>query len=685
MTDSSRYLDIFLREAGEQIAALQKGLLELERDPGDRTRVRELMRFAHTVKGSARLLGYDGVGELGSRLEDLLAEIAAGKRRADAPTVDLLLAGTDALARLVDAVGRGEDSAFDVAGFLAAFDRGEVPAEGVAKSVERDEAGFGDTVRAGVKTLDRLLNRLGELLIARSRIEERLAALKGMAAGLDDAAATALRQFHRDLEGEFREVSALAQELHGDAMALRMLPLSTLTGGFERMVRDLAREEGKEVEFRVTGSSVELDRALLEELRPVLLHLLRNAVDHGIEPQNERVLAGKPLRGTITVSACHEGNSVLIEVRDDGRGIDPVLVREAAVRKGIVSKEEAELLSDEEARYLVMAPGFSTRDFITDVSGRGVGMDVVRQNVERVKGEFVLRSTPGSFTVVSLRLPLTLALLDAMLVRSGGETYAFPLSFVAESFKVAAGDIATAGGREVVTLRGGTIPLVPLASLLGEGERPALPPSGRIEAVVVRHREQLLACSVDRVIGSTEVVVKGVGEQLKEASSLSGATILGDGTPAPILSVPWLFSRAERGVRTGFRQAAAEQQAARTRGKILVVDDSLTTRAMEQGILVSRGYATEVAISGEDALEKIRHQRFDLVVTDIQMPGIDGFELTRRLRAIPDYREVPVIVVSSLAKDEDKRQAMEAGAQAYIVKGNFEQGTLLDAVEALIG
>ncbi|AJE02012.1 hybrid sensor histidine kinase/response regulator [Geobacter pickeringii] len=685
MTDKSRYLDIFLREAGEHVSGLQKGLLELERDPDDRTRIRELMRNAHTVKGSARLLGYDGIGAVSSRLEDLLDEIAAGKRRADPPTVDLLLAGTDALARLLDAVGRGEDSAFDIAGFLAAFDRGEIPVGGVTKSAGADDGAFGDTVRAGVKTLDRLLNRLGELLIGRRRIEERLSSLGEIAEGLDAAAAAALRQFHRGLEEEFRGISALAQELHGDALALRMLPLSTITDGFDRMVRDLAREQGKEVEFRVTGGSVELDRALLEELRPVLLHLLRNAVDHGIEPQDDRILSGKPLRGTIAVAARHEGNSVLIEVRDDGRGIDPIIVREAAVRKGIVSKEEAELLSDDEARYLVMAPGFSTRDFITDVSGRGVGMDVVRQNVDRVKGEFVLRSAPGSFTEIALKLPLTLAVLDAMLVQSDGETYALPLAFVAESFKVAAGEIATAGGREVVTLRGTTIPLVPLAALLAPGERPSIPPSGRIEAIVVRYREQFLACSVDRVIGSTEVVVKGVGDQLKGASSLSGATILGDGTPAPILSVPWLFSRAEKGVRTGYRQAAAELQAARTRGTILVVDDSLTTRAMEQGILVSRGYAAEVAISGEDALEKIRRQQFDLVVTDIQMPGIDGFELTRRLRAIPDYREVPVIVVTSLSRDDDKREAMEAGAQAYIVKGNFEQGTLLDAVEALIG
>lgn len=685
MTDRSRYLDIFLREASEHIAALQRGLLELEREPENRELIRELMRNAHTVKGSARLLGFEGVGAVGHRLEDLLEEIAAGRRPADGRTIDLLLAGIDALARLVAAVGRGEEAPFDLEGFLTAFDRGEA-ATGALESPGEREEGLGDTVRAPVKTLDRLVNRLGELLIARGRFEARIASLKGILAQVGEDVPPPLREFQRGLEEELLELSALVQELHGDAMALRMLPLSTVTGGFDRMVRDLAREQDKVVEYRVTGGTVELDRALLEQLKPVLLHLLRNAVDHGIETMGERIVAGKPAKGTLTVAARHEGNSVRIEVRDDGRGIDPVHVREAAVRKGILSKEEAELLSDEETVYLVLTPGFSTRDFITDVSGRGVGMDVVRQNVERVKGEFSLRSEPGHFTEVTLRLPLTLAVLDAMLLGCGGETFALPLAFVVQSLRISGEEIASAGGREVITLRGATIPLVPLGQLLAQEERPSLlGPEGRIETVIVRHREQLLACTVDRLFGSAEIVVKGVGEQLKGAEAISGATILGDGNPAPILNVPWLFARFEGGVRTGFREALEEAHAARHRGKVLVVDDSITTRAMEKGILVSRGYQTEVAVSGEDALEKVRRERFDLVVTDIQMPGIDGFELTRRLRAIPEYREVPVVIVSSLSRDEDKRKAMEAGAQAYIVKGNFEQGTLLDAVEALIG
>ena len=687
MTQKTRYIDIFLREAAEHVAALQKGLIDLELEPQNRELVRELMRNAHTVKGSARLLGFEGVGEVGHRLEDLLEAIATGKRSTDGRTIDLLLAGIDALARLVEAVGEGNDASFDLAGFIAAFDRGEVPPplpeKGPAK--EGDE-GLGETVRAGVRTLDSIVNRLGELLIARGRFEALLSTMKRELAGLGEEAALPLRQLHRGFEEEFLGLSTLIQELHGDAMALRMLPLTTVTDGFERMVRDLAREQKKEVELRVSGGTVELDRALLEQLKPVLLHLLRNAVDHGIEAVDERLLAGKPARGCIAITARHEGNSVRIEIRDDGRGIDPVIVREAAIRKGIVAKEEAELLSDEEAVYLVMAPGFSTRDFITDVSGRGVGMDVVQRNVARVKGEFTLRSEPGRFTEISLKLPLTLAVLDAMLVKGEGVIYALPLVFVHETLKIGNDEILTAGGREVIFLRGTTIPLVSLASLLATGERPAaIAPGGRIEAVVLKQREQYLACMVERLVGSAEIVVKGVGEQLKGAEAISGATILGDGTPAPILSVPWLFSRFEKGVRTGFREAFAEASAARHRGKVLVVDDSIATRAMEQGILVSRGYETDVAVSGEDALEKVRRARYDLVVTDIQMPGIDGFELTRRLRALADYREVPIIVVSSLARDEDKRQAMEAGAQAYIVKGNFEQGTLLDAVEALIG
>jgi two-component system chemotaxis sensor kinase CheA len=365
--------------------------------------------------------------------------------------------------------------------------------------------------------------------------------------------------------------------------------------------------------------------------------------------------------------------------------MNPDKIREIAIKRGVIEEEEATLLNDEEALYLTMRPGFSTSEIVTDLSGRGVGMDVVQKNVEKVKGTLTLRSEKGKFTEITLLLPLTLSVIEVLMVSCGGDCFTIPLNYVQEIIKVRRDDIATVGGKEVVTLRGVTTPMVSLATVLGMPEQKNLLLEGKITAVVLRLREHTLACIIDRSLGSSEIVVKNLGGQLKKVEFVFGATILGDGSPALILNVPDIFNRAEGGGATTFRRLLEESQVVNQRGKILVVDDSITTRTMERSILITHGYYVEIAVSGEDALEKVARNLFDLVISDVEMPGINGFELTRRLRAIPAYEDVPVVIVSSLSRDEDKRQAIDAGAQAYIVKGTFDQGTLLDTVEALIG
>lgn len=682
---SSKYLDIFLREASEHLTSLQGGLLQLEKEPANKVLIHELLRNAHTLKGSARMLGFEGVSNVAHRLEDLLKEIEDGEREADEKAIDVLLRGSDAMARLVGSLAKGEPPSFAVEDFLAALDRGDVPEIVAPEPAGRDEEGLGDTVRARVKTLDSLVNLLGELIINKKRLESRVTSLKSLVRGSEPPSLRELGQFQRELEDDVLYLDYLIQELHGEAMELRMLPLRTITDGFQRLVRDLAREQGKEVDLVIDGDGIELDRVLLESLKPMFLHMLTNAVDHGIELPDERKAKGKPGKATIRISARHEGDSVQILVRDDGRGMDPARIKQAALRRGVIDKEEAELLRDEEALYLTLRPGFSTSEIVTDVSGRGVGLDVVQKNLERVKGTLSLRSEVGACTEISLQLPLSLSVVEALLVACGGECYAVPANYVLETIKVRSEDIITTGGKEVVSLRGVTVPLVSLASLFGLPGQKELLETGKVTAVVLRLREQLLACTVDRHLGSGEVVVKQLGAQLKRVTFVFGATILGDGNPALILNVPDLFAHAEGGATTGFRRAFAEHEAARVRGRILVVDDSITTRTMERSILVSHGYQVEVAVSGEDALEKVAGFQFDLVVSDVEMPGINGFELARQLRGLETYREIPIIIVSSLSRDEHKRQALDAGAQAYIVKGSFDQGTLLDTVESLIG
>lgn len=679
---ASKYIDIFLREAEEHLSSLQKGLLLLEKEPGNTALVHELLRNAHTLKGSARMVGLEDTSAIAHRMEDALQDIDEGRKPVDGGVIDLLLQGTDAISRMTAALARGEESPVDVEKFVAAFDRGESTTDAVKAGDQQEPEALGDTVRASVKTLDSLVNLIGELIINKKRFEDKTLRLKSISR---NAHVEGLQEFHHGFEEDVLYLDYLIQELHMQAMSLRMLPLKTITDSLQRQIRDLAKGQGKEIRLEVVGENIEVDRVLLESLKPMFIHILNNAVDHGIESPEIRQENGKNAKGLIRIVARHEGNSVRIDIRDDGRGMDPEKIKQAALRRGVIDKEEAALLRNDEALYLTLRPGFSTSEIVTDLSGRGVGMDVVSKNIEKVKGNLVLKSVVGQFTEINLQLPLTLSVIDVLMILISGESFSIPLSYVQETIKIRSGDIATVGSKEVVSVRGVTVPLVSLAAILGLPEKKSFTEMGKISAVVLKWRDHAVACTVEAILGSSEIVVKGLGDQLKNVKYVFGATILGDGSPSLILNVPDLFASAEGEGATAIRKAFEETQAARIKGSILVVDDSITTRTMERSILISHGYQVQLAVSGEDALEKVANDRFDLVISDVEMPGINGFELTRRLRDMVEFRNVPVIIVSSLSRDEDKRKAIESGAQAYIVKGSFEQGALLDTVEALIG
>lgn len=683
---TSKYLDIFLKEAHEHINSLRTNLLILEKEPDNRPLIHELLRNAHTLKGSARMLGFEDISSIAHRMEDYLKEMEEGERVVNDASIDLLLQGTDAIGRMTDALAKGEASPINLEKFIAAFDQGVSTAEAFAEEQPQVAEALGDTVRTSVKTLDSLVNLLGELIINKKRFEDKSADLRTLArTSAGTLSAAEVLTFQQALEEDVLYLGYIIQSLHAEAMALRMLPLKTVTEGFVRLVRDLSKSQGKEVDFEVRGEGTEIDRLLLESLKPMLLHMLTNAVDHGIELPDERLARGKPAKGKISLWAIHEGNSVVIKIRDDGAGMDPKKIKQAALRRGVIDKDEAEMLRDEDALYLTLRQGFSTSEIVTDISGRGVGMDVVKMNIEKVKGNLVLKSEVGVYTEIALHLPLTLAVMDALLVTCAGEQYAIPLSYVQETVKIRSEDIATVAGKEVVTIRNTTVPLFSLATILGLVGQETTVTGGKVSAVVLKQRDQVLACTIDRNNGTSEIVVKGLGAQLKRVRHTFGATIMGDGNPALILDVADIFATAEGVSSVGLRKALQESQLCVTRGKVLVVDDSITTRTMEKSILIANGYEVTIAVSAEDALEKVQEVTFDLVISDIEMPGLNGFELTAKLRTLDEYRQVPVIIVSSLSKDEHKRKAIEVGAQAYIVKGAFEQGTLLDTVDSLIG
>lgn len=684
-----KYLDIFIKEAEDHLATLQRGLLLLEKDPADCKLIIELLRSAHTIKGSARMMSFDDIAIIGHAMEDLLKDLEQGKRETTLECVQSLLAGVDAIEALVEALRSDSPAPVDAAEIASLVrevkkcDKAPSPQRPAAPPSGQEEEGHGAfSVRTSVETLDRLVNCIGEFIIENRRLEERLGRLRQIATRLEGSeAGELLREFCHDTEEDLLFRNFHTGELQHLAMKLRTLPFSDVVEQFQRMVRDLAVSQGKEVDLRVSGGAIEMDRVMLDYLKPSLLHMLRNAVDHGLESPEERLNRGKQRRGTVDLTLRHEGNGIRIEIRDDGYGLNAESIRQAAVRKRVVSAEEAARLSDEEAVYLIFRPGFSTRDTVTEISGRGIGLDVVRRNVELVQGNLILKTEPGEFTSITLHLPVTLSVIEALLVTCGPEFYAIPLTYVQETIRIRREAIQTTGGKDVVALRGATVPLVSLRTLLGADDDPRPFPQGGASAVILRYQDGLAACIVDDNLGTMEIVVKSLGSRFKKIGYVSGATVMGDGGAALILNVPDVFKRMD-GTPTAEIFAAEENG---ERPAILVVDDSITTRTMERGILITHGYDVEVAVSGEDALEKVAQRQFDLIVADIEMPGINGFELTRQLRETPSYQDVPVIIVSSLSRDEDKRKALEAGAQRYIVKGSFDQGALLEAVESLLG
>ena len=680
---SRKYLDIFLREAEEQLASLQQGLLVLERQQNNIPLIHELLRSAHTVKGSARMLGLDGISAIAHAMEDCFKEFESGARPVDAGSIDRLLQGCDVMIRMTGAMGNNEEPPIDAAQFLTAFRNGEPLAQGTSKPLE--SATHTDTVRTKVAALDSIVNLVGELIICRQRLEDRIDMVRVIERELGRSPLLEkLRSFEGNLDEDIQQLDTLIQQLHGEALSLRMLPLKTITDGYQRTVRDVAKSLGKEVRLEVLGDHIELDRALIEELKPVLLHIITNAVAHGIEPSDERVAAGKPICGTIRLTASHEGESAKISVRDDGRGLDPEQIRQRAVQQGILDPRIAETLSDDESLYLTLRHGFSTTETVNDLSGRGVGLDVVSSGVEQLKGSLQLSSRRGRYFEITLHLPLTLSVIQALLISCGGETFAIPMSYVQEVVKLRESDILDENGTEGIMLRGGFVTLASLPDLLGLGDSPFLVEREKLTVVVLKYRGELLACAVDASHGDAEIVVKGFGDQLRHADYLFGATILSNGDPALILKVHDIFIATIGAGSAGIRARLQKLLTPPIKGTILSVDDSVTSRTIVRTILSANGYRVVSAESGEEALNLLTESSFDLMISDVEMPGINGYELVRTVRALPGFRDMPIIMVTSLGSDDDWREAMHAGAQAYIIKGDFDQGVLLDLVNTLI-
>jgi two-component system chemotaxis sensor kinase CheA len=504
--------------------------------------------------------------------------------------------------------------------------------------------------------------------------EER-AAVQQIGAGIDKLK-DGIERVVADAAAGVRGLVRTAGELDTGVRALRMIPFAEAGQGLDRTVRDLALAAGKDISFRLVGHEVELDRAVAERLKDPLLHLVRNAVDHGIESRSERAAAGKPPTGTIVVSASLKGAQVEIAVADDGRGLDRERIREAARARGLVASAE-----DRDLLALVFHPGFSTARALTNVSGRGVGLDVVKSQVNALHGTVALDSVAGAGTTFTLTVPLTVTLIRALLVGSAGRTFAMATTQVMALRRLTPAEVRHVGGREMLAVPHGLLPLVSLAEALG------LPAPRRDRGqggfvVLVEAGTSRVAFVVDELLAEQDLVVTGLGRRLRRVPNLAGCALLEDGGIALILSAAELAESALRAPAGRLLVPTAGPQAVRKR--LLVADDSVTTRTLEKAILEEAGYEVRLAADGHQAWRILQKESIDLVVADVEMPGMDGFTLTETLRHSTVLPRIPVVLVTSLSSDKDRARGLEAGADAYIVKSGFDRSTLLQAVGQLL-
>lgn len=480
-----------------------------------------------------------------------------------------------------------------------------------------------------------------------------------------------------------RAVASMVDNLLDEMQKVVMQPFSTLLDIFPRLTRELSREQGKEVELSIQGGDIEIDRRILEEMKDPLIHLARNCVDHGIEPPAERARNGKPARGTITLSvSAKNGSNVELLIADDGRGIHAEKVKTAAGKLRLISPEKAESLSDTEVLPFIFQSGVSTSPIITDISGRGLGLAIVKEKVEKLNGALSVSTEPGRGTGFRIILPLTLARFHGVTVRTGEHLFVLPTSNVERAVRVKREEVKTVGNRETISLGGQAVALARLHDVLGIAEKAhANAPPDIFPAIVLTSADQRIAFQVDEVLHEQEVLVKTLGKQLVRVRNIAGATVLATGKVAPILNVPDLLHFAAQSSPAAAQAPVTVEQASDARQKsILVAEDSITSRTLLKNILETAGYRVETSVDGVDAFTKLRSSEFDLVVSDVDMPRMNGFGLTAKIRGDKRYADLPVILVTALDSREDREHGIDVGASAYIVKGSFDQSNLLEVI-----
>lgn len=749
MRDAS-LLELFSLEADAQTQVLSAGLLALERNPTQADQLEACMRAAHSLKGAARIVGVDAGVSVSHVMEDCLVSAQERRLYLQPEHIDALLQGTDLLMRIAtpgNSVGPADVEGY-VALMARLLDPSQAgakvaapppapapviealpvlapepePAPPVTAEVPRSKRmteGGERVLRVTAERLNSLLDLSSKSLVETQRLKPYLGSLqrlkriqsntaraldnldgqlKTVDLGLEAQEALAdarrllgeaqllLAQKTAELDEFGWQAGQRAQVLYDTALACRMRPFADVLAGQVRMVRDLGRSLGKQVRLEIEGEKTQVDRDVLEKLEAPLTHLLRNAVDHGIEMPEQRLLKGKPAEGVIRLRASHQAGLLVLELSDDGGGVDLERLRASIVDRHLTPVDTALRLSEEELLTFLFLPGFSLRDTVTEVSGRGVGLDAVQHMVRQLRGAVVLEQTAGQGSRFHLEVPLTLSVVRSLVVEVGEEAYAFPLAHIERMCDLAPDDIVQLEGRQHFWHEGRHVGLVAASQLL---QRPAgQNGADTLKVVVIRERDAVYGIAVERFIGERTLVVLPLDARLGKVQDISAGALLDDGSVVLIVDVEDMLRSVDKLLNTGRLERIArrtQQTLEVPRKRILVVDDSLTVRELQRKLLLNRGYEVAVAVDGMDGWNALRSEDFDLLITDIDMPRMDGIELVTLLRRDTRLQSLPVMVVSYKDREEDRRRGLDAGADYYLAKASFHDDALLDAVVELIG
>ena len=734
-------LELFRSEVEHHGLTLNESLLQLEQNPGDGDRLEALMRASHSIKGAARMVGVECSVQIAHSMEDIFVAAQTGKLTLMPEQIDVLLRGVDMLNRVArvrteDTTRWLDEQAGEISRLLADLQQVAQGGTPAAPEPARQEAAAQDdepapdagparrrttdtAIRVSPESLNRLMGLAGEVRVesrwlrpfaeglvqVKHRQVELISILDRLGEAVNnhqsidyiarlisDAQHKASQCRHRlsDRLGELEEYDRrshnLADRLNREVVASRMRPFGDGVQGFQRMVRDLARSLNKDVRLVIEGLATRVDRDILGKIEAPLNHLVRNAVDHGVETLQERRAAGKPELATITMEATHSAGMLSIIVRDDGRGIELETLRRKVVEKGLTSAAMAVNLSESELMEFLFLPGFSTRDQVTEISGRGVGLDVVHSAVQEMRGVVRATSTPGQGLQFHMQLPLTLSVIRALLVEIGGEPYAFPLARIDRTMKIHRDHIETMEGRQYFTLGNQHIGMLSANQVLELAE--PMQSQDELPIIVLGERLDRYGLVVDRFLGERNLVVQTLDPRLGKIQDIGAAAILEDGSPCLIMDVDDLIRSIDILIAGGRldRLETRDTGIHHHRGKcVLVVDDSITVREVERNMLVSRGYAVDVAVDGMDGWNAVRTGHYDLVISDVDMPRMNGFDFVAHIKGDPALKSTPVMIVSYKDREEDRARGLEVGADYYLTKGSFHDETLLDAVLDLIG